>query len=116
MAETTGMLPEGLTVPGDLTVGEVLVQSTLSHRVIRFTYHDLRRIVEPHLVGLHEAGDAMLLGYQTGGFSRSGEVPGWRTFIIIEIHGVELDEERFSGPRGGFVRSGERMIEIFARA
>ena len=60
------------------TVGERLVRGVLDHRVLSLIYHGERRIVEAYLVGLHEAGEPVLVGYQTGGGSRSGELPGWR--------------------------------------
>ncbi|MGI9039773.1 MAG: hypothetical protein ACR2HK_01475 [Gemmatimonadales bacterium] len=96
--------------------GEVLVRAVISHQVVEFEYHGHHRIVEPHLVGIHQAGEAMLLAYQTGGTSRSGELPGWRTFIVAEIHGVGLEGRRFPGPRPDFVHSAEGMTEVFARA
>jgi len=58
------------------TIGEILVQAILNHRVVDLVYHGLRRSVEPYLVGIHQAGEAILLGYQTAGFSRSGDLPG----------------------------------------
>lgn len=98
------------------TVGEILVRAVLERRPVRFDYHGLRRTVEPHLVGIHEAGEAMLVGYQTAGASQSGEVPGWRTFILAEIGDPALEEGRFAGPRPDFNPAAERMTEIFARA
>jgi len=96
--------------------GEVLVRAVIDHQVVEFEYHGYHRVVEPHLVGIHEAGEAMLLGYQTGGTSRSGELPGWRTFILAEIHGIGLAGSRFADPQPDFVPTDERMAEIFARA
>lgn len=97
-------------------VGEALVRATREHRTVRFDYDGLARTVEPHLVGIHEAGEALLLGYQTAGTSRSGEVPGWRTFVVAEIGDVELEDRRFPGPRPDFNPAGNHMTEIFARA
>ena len=57
----------------------------------------------------------MLVAYQTGGGSRSGELPGWRTFIITEVQGAELLEEEFT-PMPGFNPGGYPMLELFARA
>jgi predicted DNA-binding transcriptional regulator YafY len=99
-----------------LTFGERLVLAVLEHRVVRLRYHGLDRVVEPQLIGLHEAGEAMLVAYQTGGGSRSGDVPGWRTFITTSIEEVEVTDEHFAGPRGDFDLGAHRMIEVFARA
>ena len=75
----------------------------------------LVRMVEPHLVGIHEAGEPMLSGYQTGGFSHSGDLPGWRTFITSKIDSVEPRSETFT-PRSDYNRMAGGMLEVFARA
>jgi hypothetical protein len=99
----------------ELTGTERLVLATLDHRVVQFRYQGRDRVVEPHLVGLHEAGEPMLVAYQTGGSSQSGEVPGWRTFITTTIEGVAVAEEPFQ-PRGELSVAAHPMVEIFARA
>jgi hypothetical protein len=107
---------EGAVPTQDVTtVGERLVRGVLDHRVLSLIYHGERRIVEPYLVGIHEAGEPVLVGYQTGGGSRSGELPGWRTFIITEVQGAELLEEEFT-PMPGFNPGAYPMLELFARA
>jgi WYL domain-containing protein len=93
---------------------ERLVRATLEHRVASFTYRGHRRTVEPHLIGLHEAGEAVLLAYQTGGASASGNLPGWRTFVLTEIDAVDAEGQTFS-PQTGFTPEAHRMVEIFAR-
>ena len=98
------------------TIGETLVHAALNHRVVDLVYQGFRRSVEPHLIGIHQAGEAILLGYQTAGFSRSGDVPGWRTFILAEISEVALTDRSFVAPRREFNRDDPRMTEIFARA
>jgi predicted DNA-binding transcriptional regulator YafY len=100
----------------ELTGAERLVVAILDHRVVRFRYQGHQRIVEPHLLGLHEAGEPMLVAYQTSGGSQSGQVPGWRTFITTSIEDVVIDDHHFPGPRGDLAVNTERMIEIFARA
>jgi hypothetical protein len=76
----------------------------------------LQRTVEPYLLGIHEAGELLLLGYQTAGFSHSGEPPGWRTFITTEIHHVELDDSHFECRKVDYEAMTQPMLEIFARA
>ena len=98
------------------TIGETLVHGVLNHRVVDLAYHGFRRSVEPYLVGIHQAGEAILLAYQTAGFSRSGDVPGWRTFIIAEISEAVLTDRVFMPSRRDFNRDDPRMTEIFARA
>ena len=98
------------------TIGEMLVYATLNHRVVDLVYHGFRRSVEPYMVGIHQAGEAILLAYQTAGFSHSGDVPGWRTFILAEIGEVVVTGRTFAAPRRDFNRNDPRMTEIFARA
>jgi hypothetical protein len=100
----------------ELTFGERLVLAVLEHRVVRLRYHGHDRVVEPQVIGLHEAGEPMLVAYQTGGGSRSGAVPGWRTFITTSIEEVEVTDDHFGDPRGDFDLGAHRMLEVFARA
>ena len=95
---------------------ELLVRATLEHRIVRFRYRGMTRTVEPHLVGHHEAGETLLVGYQTGGESGSGELPGWRTFVTADVEAVEIGDGTFAAPRGDFAPQTHRMVEIFARA
>jgi predicted DNA-binding transcriptional regulator YafY len=98
------------------TTAERLVWAILEHRPVSFAYHGLQRTVEPYLLGIHEAGEPLLLGYQTAGFSHSGELPGWRTFITTEIHNVELGDSHFECRKVDYEAMGQPMLEIFARA
>ena len=95
---------------------ERLVHAVLEHRTVSFTYRGLRRTVEPHLIGIHEAGEPLLVAYQTAGFSGSSELPGWRTFVTTEIESVEPETAVFAGPRPDFSAEAHAMLEIFARA
>jgi hypothetical protein len=95
---------------------ELLVRATLERRIVRFRYRGMSRTVEPHLVGHHEAGETLLVGYQTAGESGTGELPGWRTFVTAEVESAELEGNTFEAPRGDFAPQAHRMVEIFARA
>lgn len=99
----------------ELTGTERLVLAILDHRVVHFRYQGRGRVVEPHLIGLHEAGEPMLVAYQTGGTSQSGDVPGWRTFITTAIEDVAVVDEQFQS-RGELNVLAHPMLEIFARA
>jgi len=100
----------------ELTGAERLVLAILDHRSAQFRYQGRDRTVEPHMLGIHEAGEPMLVAYQTGGGSQSGELPGWRTFITTSIEDVVISDQHFPGPRGDRDIQAHRMIEIFARA
>ena len=96
-------------------VGEALVRAILEHHTVAFDYRGVHRVVEPHLLGVHEAGEAVLVAYQTGGESER-ELPGWRTFIVAEIDDVASGGRSFPGARADFDRAAHGMTEIFARA
>jgi predicted DNA-binding transcriptional regulator YafY len=100
----------------ELTGAERLVLAILDHRVVRIRYQDRERTIEPHLLGIHEAGEPMLVAYQTGGTSRSGDLPGWRTFITTSVDDVAITDKHFPGPRPDLDIEAHSMIEIFARA
>jgi predicted DNA-binding transcriptional regulator YafY len=102
--------------PELLMPGERLVRAILDHRLVGFRYQGRERIVEPHLLGLHEAGEPVLVAYQTAGTSQSGDVPGWRTFITTSIEDVEILDQTFPAPRSDMRGSAQPMLEIFARA
>jgi predicted DNA-binding transcriptional regulator YafY len=96
--------------------GELLVTAIRERRRVRFVYNGFRRIAEPHLVGIHEAGEAILSAFQLEGESRSGVLPGWRTFILSEIEQLEVLDEHFTETRSGYNALAARMTEVFARA
>ena len=57
----------------DLTPAEALVRAVLEHRTVTLVYEGLRRVVEPHLVGIHEAGEPIAAGtWLSLGFRESG--------------------------------------------
>ena len=100
----------------ELTEAERLVHAVLGHRLVTFRYQGLLRTVEPHLVGIHEAGEPLLIAYQSEGPSRSGDLPGWRTFIVTEIEDLSVSETQFAGPRLDADTAAQRMMLVFARA
>ena len=103
-------------VEDELTAAERLVVAILDHRIVHFRYQGHDRTVEPHLLGLHEAGEPLLVAYQTGGGSQSGQVPVWRTFITTSVEDVAINDHHFPGPRADLEVEKHRMVEIFARA
>ncbi len=66
--------------------------------LVAFTYHGSPRVVEPHVYGRTNGVD-QLLGYQTGGQSRSGRIPEWRRFDVRQMSGLEVLDQQFGGSR-----------------
>lgn len=84
-----------------------------NRRVIRFTYDNMERIVQPAAYGNHATtGGPKLRGYQTGGATTSGPLPEWRFFSIEKIHDLEILEDTFSEDPPGYVRGDKHLIVI----
>jgi len=58
---------------------ECIVKAIRDRRLLRFAYGGFERVVDPHTFGLDRRGQALLVGFQVAGASRSGEL-GWKTF------------------------------------
>ena len=83
-------------------MNETLVRAVQGRRVVVFLYDGLLRTVEPHALGLSSAGDLLLSGYQTAGFSHSSEQPGWRLYRLDRLHSLSVTPYTFAGRRPGF--------------
>lgn len=94
----------------------VLAGAVRDHLILEFTYHGLPRTVEPHTYGAGREGDEILVGYQVGGHTKSGKIPFWRNFTVVDIRGLIVTEQRFSPTRPGYNRQDDRFQQIFARA
>ena len=81
--------------------------------ILKFTYHDHPRVVEPHAYGLSHADNKVIRCYQVDGTSRSGRARGWRLMKVDEIKSLTVTEEHFVGPRRGYRRGDEDMSTIF---
>jgi hypothetical protein len=91
-AQVGGSQPQGLTLKAD---PDTLCALVGKMQVLAFRYSDDPdaedpRQLEPYAVGYTKAGNALLFGFQTKGYSKSaasgaGELPGWRNFRIDKI-------------------------------
>ena len=90
-----------------------LAQAIRERRVVEFDYQRRHRVVEPHTLGVLD-GVEELLGYQTGGESRSGGVPDWRRFRVRAIQNLQLLSQRFGSRPGrtGRPASWDRILEF----
>ena len=94
---------------------DAICQAIDEQKVISFQYDRLPRTVEPHKVGRTTAGNIVLSGYQIAGRSHSNEVPYWRLYKLRKIRDLEVDQERFDGPRPRYSKTDDRMTQIFCR-
>lgn len=93
-----------------------ITQAIRDRRVLVFRYEDLDRTVEPHLYGVHrDSGNEILVAWQVGGFSHSGDRPGWRNFLASDVRQLRLLDETFATPRAGYNPSDEQFRFVFER-
>lgn len=79
---------------------------------LSFVYDGYPRVVEPHTYGIDTRGHPALRAYQVAGGSESGEYVGWKLFHAHEMRGLQVLEEGFSGPRGGYKRGDKAFSHI----
>ena len=76
-------------------IDELLRKAIEQKRLIRFSYKNKPRIVEPHDYGVHK-GSVKLFGYQVGGLS-SEPLPNWRWALVNSISDLDFTEAHLSG-------------------
>jgi antitoxin ParD1/3/4 len=82
-------------------------------RVIEIVSEGQARIGEPHDYGIMN-GQAMLLFYQTAGYSRSGGLPMWRHLRVARISTVRILQDTFVGNRAS--QNHRKWDKLFLRA
>jgi hypothetical protein len=83
-------------------VNAAICQAVKSRRVIRFEYGGGERRVEPHCHGFSAAGEEMMLAYQVGGYSSSGNGEGWKMFAVRRIGPLVETGDSFARARSDF--------------
>jgi hypothetical protein len=86
-----------------------------SRRLIRFIYDGYERIAEPHLYGISTADHEVLSAYLVGGWSASEGAPGWRKYLVREMHDIHALAESFEGARPGYNPEDRQMRQAFCR-
>ena len=91
-----------------------LLCSAIANRwLVVFEYGDLFRVVEPHRVGINDAGHAILTAWLRAGYSRADPAGGWRHYLLRDIRALEVLDAPFAGARPGYTTADPRMREIF---
>ena len=98
-----------------MTVRDTICEAISAKRLIRFWYPGSRpsyRTVEPHLLGVDEAGDDVTLSaFQVEG----GSGNAWRDFHVSKITQLTVLEQTFSAPRQGYNARDTTMSRIICR-
>ncbi|HKZ11141.1 MAG TPA: WYL domain-containing protein [Rhodanobacteraceae bacterium] len=85
-------------------------QAIREKRRLRFTYHDVARLVEPQCHGIGHRGTELLRAYQLEGGAQSEPL-----FDVSKISNLQLLDERFEKPGPNYKRGDSAMREIFAQ-
>lgn len=75
---------------------QTLITAIDSRRLVNFNYENqsIRRAA-PHAVYISSAGNKNLDAYQFDGYSKSGNLPDWRNFLLSKIQNLEILDEKF---------------------
>ena len=98
-----------------MSVADVLTFAIENRRVVTFTYDGHHRVVEPFLLGVTTAGNPSLRGYQTGGTSKHGLVPGWHLFSLSKIESIAVTQCGVADERELYNPTDKAMLRIYAR-
>ena len=93
----------------------IICDAVRARRLLRFFYDGYERIVEPHVYGLNSAGHEAVRGWLARGWSKSGEEPGWRMFLVSEMRDVAAMVEAFPAPRAGYNPEDTQFREVYCR-
>jgi hypothetical protein len=91
----------------------IIISAIQNKQLIELTYDGLRRVVEPHAIGVSKAGNDVMRCFQTAG----GHVnPGhdWDLMILSKITGLSATGHNFTDARPGYKRGDSGMTTIFA--
>lgn len=76
-----------------------LAEAIRGHRAIELSYArdaaGVTRVVHPHALFRAGNGALCLDAFQVGGETRSGRLPAWRQFALMQIHEVRVLEAHF---------------------
>ena len=96
------------------SVHQLILTAIYERRLLRFTYLDKIRIVEPHDYGMQKE-TVNLFAYQIAGESSSRGLPDWRKFAVLSMSGLELLDGTFPGSRSVPSQRHQDWDVLFAR-
>lgn len=84
--------------------------------LIEFEYEGLVRIVEPYIYGIGEGGEALLKGFQTGGFNKKNDNSyTWDVYRVEQIGSVQFVGKGFSHERAGYEKNDPMFTTIYCQ-
>jgi hypothetical protein len=94
-------------------MNNLICDAIRARRLIRFIYDGYERVAEPHLYGISTANHEVVSAYLIGGWSASEGAPGWRKYLVREMHDIQALAESFAGPRPGYNPEDRQMRQVF---
>ncbi|WAI01556.1 WYL domain-containing protein [Methanogenium organophilum] len=73
-----------------------LCNAIKSKKQVNILYDGQIRKINPHLIGINEKGNKALRAFQVGGYSKSGNLPAWKLYLLNEIRNVQVLDTTFS--------------------
>jgi hypothetical protein len=94
-----------------------ICKAIAERRLINLKYeNDFDRTVEPHILGRKKNTHNDCLGaYLIGGYSESGELDSWRSYMLAKILSLSVLEQTFEGARPGYNPEDPSMGAIYCR-
>ena len=93
----------------------IICDAIRAKRLLRFVYEGYERILEPHIHGINTSNHEMLSGWLVGGWSGSKPEPGWRNYLVKDMHDVHALAEGFERPRARYNAFDRQMRQVFCR-
>ena len=91
----------------------IITEAIKNKQLLKFTYNNKVRVVEPYTFGESTKGNDTLSAYQVDGGSNSSKDLGWRQFIIDDIEHLNLLDDKFEILREGYNPNDSRMSHIY---
>src|SRR3989441_6823767 len=98
-----------------MRTSDLICEAIRSKRLLRFSYGNHARVVEPHLFGRDSADHDVLSAYLVRGYSESRQKPYWRFYLLSNVKLLTMLDEGFAGPRKGYNPMDPRMLKVYCR-
>ena len=94
-------------------MNSIICEAIEKRRLLQFSYEDLTRIVEPHLLGRKTSGNDVLSAWLVEGYTESDSDPYWRNYAVEKMDFITMLDETFTGTREGYNAQDKTMEEIY---
>lgn len=85
-----------------VTIDQVIAQAIEQRRMLLISYADGAnggRLIEPYMLGVTTDGNPAVQAWFRTGASASQQGPGWRTYLLAKITGIQMTNDTFAPQR-----------------